>query len=172
MKLAIVINGAGGVGKDTLCAIAATKYKVRNVSSITPIKELAARCGWKGEKTDRARKFLSDLKRLSIEYSDFPTQYLTEQYMEFLSGDEEILFAHIREPEEIAKFVSATEGRAVTLLVRAGRRFVHGNKYGNTSDDCVEEYPYNYIFYNDRPLGKETEQHFLAYLERMVANAR
>ena len=172
MKLAIVINGAGGVGKDTLCAIAAQKYKVRNVSSITPIKELASLCGWKGEKTDRARKFLSDLKRLTVEYSDFPTQYLTEQYREFLLGDEELLFAHIREPEEIAKFVSATDGRAVTLLVRAGRRFVHGNKYGNASDDCVEEYPYNYIFYNDRPLGEETEKHFLAYLAKMVENAK
>ena len=98
MKLAIVINGAGGVGKDTLCAIAAKKYRVRNVSSITPIKELAARCGWKGEKTDRARKFLSDLKRLTVEFSDLPTEYLTEQYREFLAGDEQILFAHIREP--------------------------------------------------------------------------
>ena len=172
MKLAIVINGAGGVGKDTLCAIAAKKYKVRNVSSITPIKELAALCGWKGEKTDRARKFLSDLKRLTVEYSDYPTQYLTEQYRAFLAGDEEILFAHIREPEEIAKFVSATDGKAVTLLVRAGRRFVHGNKYGNASDDGVEEYPYNYIFYNDRPLGEETERHFLSYLDRMVENVK
>lgn len=172
MKLAIVINGAGGVGKDTLCMIAAKKYKVRNVSSITPIKEIASLCGWCGEKSDRARKFLSDLKRLTIEYSDFPTQYLTKQYAEFLASDEEILFVHIREPEEIAKFVSATEGKAVTLLVRAGRRFVHGNKYGNASDDCVEEYPYNYIFYNDRPLGEETERHFIEYLDRMVKNAK
>ena len=172
MKLAIVINGAGGVGKDTLCAIAAKKYKVRNVSSITPIKELAALCGWNGEKNDRARKFLSDLKRLTVEYSDFPTRYLTRQYEEFLSSDEELLFVHIREPEEIAKFVSATDGKAVTLLVRAGRRFVHGNKYGNASDDGVEAYPYNYIFYNDRPLGEETELHFLAYLEMMVGNVK
>ena len=60
----------------------------------------------------------------------------------------------------------------MTLLVRAGRRFVHGNKYGNASDDCVEEYPYNYIFYNDRPLGEETERHFIEYLDRMVKNAK
>ena len=172
MKLAIVINGAGGVGKDTLCAIAAKKYRVRNVSSITPIKELAARCGWKGEKTDRARKFLSDLKRLTVEFSDLPTEYLTEQYREFLAGDEQILFAHIREPEEIAKFVSATDGRAVTLLVRGGRRFSHGAKYGNASDDDVEQYPYQYIFYNDRPLGAETEKHFLDYLDIMIGNAK
>ena len=171
MKLAGVINGAGGVGKDTLCSIAAKKYKVRNVSSITPIKELASRCGWNGEKTDRARKFLSDLKRLTVEFSDFPTVYLTEQYRSFLQGDEEILFAHIREPEEIEKFVRATDGNAVTLLIRGGRRFSHGGRYGNASDDGVEEYPYNYIFYNDKPLGEETERHFLSYLEIMIKNS-
>ena len=48
MKLTIVINGKGGVGKDTLCRFAAERYKTRNISSITPIKELAAACGWQG----------------------------------------------------------------------------------------------------------------------------
>jgi Lrp/AsnC family leucine-responsive transcriptional regulator len=40
-KLVVVINGAGGVGKDTLCSFAAQEYKVRNISSVDPIKELA-----------------------------------------------------------------------------------------------------------------------------------
>ena len=44
-KLAIVINGAGGVGKDTLCDFAAKHYKTLNVSTITPIKEIAADYG-------------------------------------------------------------------------------------------------------------------------------
>lgn len=173
MKLTIIINGAGGVGKDTLCAIAARRYRTRNVSSITPIKEIAARCGWAGEKTDKARKFLSDLKRLAVEYSDYPTRYLTEQYRAFLESDDEILFVHIREPEEIAKFVSATGGAAKTLLVRGGKRFSHkGGIYGNASDDSVENYPYQYIFYNDRPLGEETERHFLSYLSIILQNEK
>ncbi len=173
MKLAIVINGVGGVGKDTLCAIAAKHYRVRNISSITPIKEIAAACGWAGEKTDRARKFLSDLKRLTVEYNDFPTKYLAEQYQSFLESEEEILFVHIREPEEIEKFVRASEGKAVTLLVRGGKRFSHkGGAYGNASDDGVENYPYQYIFYNDSPLGEETERHFLSYLAIIVKNAK
>ena len=53
-KVAIVINGAGGVGKDTLCELAAKHFKVMNISSITPIKEIAALCGWDGRKDDRA----------------------------------------------------------------------------------------------------------------------
>lgn len=170
-KLTVVINGGGGVGKDTLCAIAAANYRIRNVSSITPVKELATACGWKGEKTDRARKFLSDLKRLTVEYNDLPTTYLAGQYREFLAGDEQILFVHIREPEEIRKFLDAVSGDAVTLLIRGGRRFSHrSGAYGNTSDDGVENYPYHYIFVNDRPLGKETEEAFLAFLARMLRN--
>ena len=44
-KMVFVINGRGGVGKDTLCELAAKAYSVKNVSSITPIKELAAQVG-------------------------------------------------------------------------------------------------------------------------------
>ena len=79
-KTVIVINGAGGVGKDTLCEFAEKHFKVMNISSITPIKEIAKMCGWNGEKTDKARKFLSDLKALSIEYNDFPTLWAKEKY--------------------------------------------------------------------------------------------
>ena len=166
MKLTIVINGKGGVGKDTLCRFAAERYKTENVSSITPIKELAALCGWQGEKTDRARKFLSDLKALTAEYNDYPTNYLVDRYRAFLSSDDELLFVHIREPGEIAKFVAATDKAAITLLIRGGERFARG-AYGNASDDGVEEYPYDYVYLNDRPL-EETKAAFLAFLDGIV----
>lgn len=167
-KTVIVINGAGGVGKDTLCAFAARHYRVKNISSITPIKEIATRCGWQGEKTDRARKFLADLKSLTAAYNDFPTRYLTEQYRLFLEGEEELLFVHIREGEEIRKFVRATGGKAVTLLVRGGQRFRRTHaRYGNAADDGVEKYRYDYVFYNDRPLDK-TEEYFIKFLSRIL----
>lgn len=50
MKCIIVINGAGGVGKDTLCDFASKYYKTMNVSSVDPIKEAAYILGWKGTK--------------------------------------------------------------------------------------------------------------------------
>ena len=59
-KVTIVINGRGGVGKDTLCNLAAKHFKVKNISTITPIKDLAREAGWDGRKDDKARKFLSD----------------------------------------------------------------------------------------------------------------
>ena len=164
-KTVIVINGAGGVGKDTLCEFAEKHFRVMNISSITPIKEIAAMCGWGGEKTDKARKFLSDLKALSIEYNDFPTVWATKKYNEFLNSDYEIMFVHIREAEEISKFVKATEGRAKTLLVRGGERMKKSN-YGNVSDDGVENYAYDYYFVNDKSL-LEAEKDFVEFLSSL-----
>lgn len=180
-KLVIVINGRGGAGKDTLCGFAAERYRVLNVSSITPIKEMAAFCGWQGEKTDAARKFLSDLKRLTVDYCDFPTKYLLERYKEFDGGkcfgevggadgaDCEIMFAHIREGGEIAKFVSgvrALGGRVLTLLIRRGRPDSRG--YGNDSDDNVEQYDYDLYYNNDKPLD-EAREDFLKFLGDTVS---
>ncbi len=150
-KTAIVINGAGGVGKDTLCELAAKHFKVKNISSITPIKEIAAQCGWDGTKDNKARKFLSDLKRICVEYNDYPTVWAKRQYDEFMLSNEDVMFVHIREPEEIQKFVDITGGRALTLLVRGGKR-MSAEKYGNVSDDGVENYNYDYYFLNENSL--------------------
>lgn len=165
-KLTLVINGRGGVGKDTLCEVAATRYRVKNISSITPIKELAAQCGWQGEKTDRARRFLADLKALTAAYNDYPTAWITAQYREFLKGEEEILFVHIREAAEIEKFVRATDGQARTLLVRAERR-MGAHTYGNASDDEVENYNYDYYFSNDGT-PEEAAGEFLGFLAGVI----
>ena len=170
LKTVIVINGAGGVGKDTLCNIAAKHFNVWNVSSITPIKELAAACGWQGEKTDRARKFLADLKQLTVAYNDYPLKWLQKQYEAFLQSEATVLFVHIREPEEIRKFVDATDGKALTLLIEGGEYFLsrrQGKAYGNAADDCVANYPYDYRYKNEFSL-KETEEVFPRFLRRIL----
>ena len=79
-----------------------------------------------------------------------------------MAGDGEILFVHIREAEEIKKFVEATGGKAKTLLVRAPHRMA-AHVYGNPSDDLVEHYPYDYVFDNDAPRDRAGEE-FLAFL--------
>jgi len=167
IKVAIVINGAGGVGKDTLCDFAAKSFRVMNISTITPIKEIAAQCGWDGRKDDRSRRFLSDLKRLCVDYNDYPTVWAMERYREFLASDLEILFVHIREASEIKKFVDATGGAAKTLLVRGGKRMTKG-AYGNVSDDDVENYTYDLYFTNDMTL-EESEKEFISYLREKLS---
>lgn len=166
-KAVIVINGAGGVGKDTLCDLAAKHFKVKNISSVDPIKEIAKFCGWTGVKDDRARKFLHDLKTITAEYNDFPTNWALARFNEFMSGDNEILFVHIREPLEIEKFVKVTDGFAKTLLVRGGER-MNKSHYGNAADDCVENYEYDYYFMNDKTLS-EAECGFTKLLSEILS---
>ena len=161
-KATIVINGVGGVGKDTLCDLAAKHLKIRNISTITPIKELARMADWDGRKDDRSRKFLADLKELCVNYNDFPTNWAKAQYLDFLTTDEQILIVHIREPKEIAKYVKATDGEAKTLLIRGGAR-QRKAAYGNAADDGVENYYYDYYFDNDKSL-EEAEVNFTALM--------
>jgi len=165
-KIVIVINGAGGVGKDTLCELAAKHLRVKNISSITPIKEIAAACGWNGQKDDKSRKFLADLKELCVQYNDYPTAWALSQYQDFLKSDDEVMFVHIREPKEIAKFVNATGGAAKTLLVRGGER-MRRSVYGNAADDGVENYSYDYYFINEKSLD-EAEVDFVALLTKIL----
>ena len=165
-KIALVINGCGGVGKDTLCDLAAKHYRVYNISSVDPIKDIARTCGWDGRKDDKSRRFLSDLKALTVAYNDFPTVWAKERYLGFLESDDEIMFLHIREPWEIEKFVRATDGAAKTLLIRGGER-LKKECYGNVSDDSVEDYSYDYYFINDMSL-EDAEREFCALLASIM----
>lgn len=151
-KLIVVINGKGGVGKDTLCAALAERYRVMNVSSIDPIKAIARNYGWNGEKDMRSRRFLAELKEAFINYCDLPKTYLCEKAEEFLAGDDEVMFVHIREPKEIAAFREAIlPAKCLTLLVRRSG-LNPGEKYGNAADDDVENFSYDVVFNNDLPI--------------------
>lgn len=168
-KLGIVINGRGGVGKDTLCDIAAKVYNTVNVSSITPIKKIAEENGWKGEKTPEARKFLAELKRIFTEYNDLPNRYVLAEYDAFLRDPEkQLFFVHIREGEQIKRFVTASKcfegGHCVTLLVTSERC---KGTYGNSSDDMVEDYDYDYTFANDGTLS-QAKVEFLNFLDGLI----
>lgn len=162
-KLCIIINGKGAVGKDTLCEAAAQLYKTQNVSSITPIKEIAAQYGWQGEKDLKARRFLAGLKRVFIEYNDLPNNYLMLQYKKFLQSDNEVLFVHIREKEEIEKFKRSADNKPVTLLIT--RNGIDENEvYGNDADDCVSDFPYDYTFDNSKPI-LESKAMFISLMQ-------
>lgn len=151
-KRVFIINGSGGVGKDTICALAARVWKVKNTSSITPIHDVARAAGWNGDKTPAARRLLSRLKEVCTEYNDLPFRYCVGAYQEFLQGTDEILFVHIREPEEIERFRQTVGGFCRTVLVRRPALEQSRGLLGNRSDDGVENYRYDCIFENDGPL--------------------
>lgn len=156
-KHIFVINGSGGVGKDTLCRLAADRWKVQNVSSITPILDVARAAGWDGVKTPAARRFLSDLKTACTAFNDLSLRYCLEQVEAFRQSDNEILFVQIREPEEICRFRSAVHGDCHTLLVRRPALAAYG-PLGNDADDCVENFRYDHVFQNDGTLDALPEK--------------
>lgn len=163
-KIVLVINGAGGVGKDTLCSFVAEQYDTINISAVDPVKKAATILGWDGNKKNNSRKFLSDLKQLSIQYNDFPTQYLLNQYNIFINSDAQVLFVHIREKDEIAHFIESVSGQVKTLLIRKTNLI---REYGNYSDDNVEDYDYDFIYRNDLPL-EDAKKDFLKFFEKYV----
>ena len=137
-KLVVIINGSGGVGKDTVCEAAAAFWKTRNISSITPILQVARAAGWDGVKTPASRRFLSELKQSCSEFNDLPFRYCAEQL--------------IREPEEIARFRESAGEECRTLLVTRPAMEQARGALGNRSDDGVAGYQYDRVFVNDGAL--------------------
>ena len=80
-KHIFIINGSGGVGKDTFCSMVneISINRSYSYSSVTKIKEIASELGWEGKKTEKDRKFLSDLKDLSTKYNDLPFRQICKQ---------------------------------------------------------------------------------------------
>lgn len=165
-KKIIVINGKGGTGKDTLCNSLLGKYKLMNISAIDPIKEIARNYGWNGEKDDSSRRFLAELKKAFANYNDLPTKYLLIKTKEFLSSDAEILFVHIREADQINQYKEAIfPVQCITLLVTR-EEIDRKHHYGNTADDDVFNYTYDFIFENDASIAESREQ-FLSFIKNI-----
>lgn len=167
-KTVIVINGQGGSGKDTVCNIMAKYYKVKNISTVDPIKNIARYAGWTGEKGDKARKMLADLKQVFIEYNDLPLNYVKQEMTKFESDENEIMFVHCREKEEIAKIVNCASIHIITLLIKRNDRFFQQKVYGNYADDAVEQYNYDFIYSGNNETTAELEKSFMNFFNQTI----
>ena len=113
-KQVFIINGSGGVGKDTFVELVSKYSGVRNFSSVDEVKSFAKMMGWNGEKDEKSRKFLSDLKDILTEYNDKPFKYLESCVNRFLKDSQnEFCFLHITEKHEIQRAKEAFD--AVTI---------------------------------------------------------
>ena len=141
-KQVIILNGGGGVGKDTLIEFAAKTYKIINVSSIDPIKEIASAGGWQGEKDEKGRKLLIAIKAAFVAYNDLPFRHCIDEYLKFLESDNQFMFVHIREPQEIEKFRAVTGAKTI-LITRKDQKV-----WGNAIDDECAKCKYDLHFDN------------------------
>ena len=153
-KFIIIINGTGGCGKDTFVEYVSEFANAINFSSIDKVKEIATYIGWGGQKTEKDRKFLSDLKKLTTEYNDMSFNSIEEAVEKFKTSDSNILFIHIREPEEIQRAVEHFE--ALTLLIKREDQEIITSNY---SDANVENYDYDFKIINNslEQLDKDAE---------------
>ena len=151
-KHIIIINGTGGCGKDTFVELVSKYNRVLNVSSVDKVKEIATLAGWTGGKEEVDRKFLSDLKRLTTEYNDMSFRDIEEKVSWFRNSDLEVMFIHIREPEEIERAKNAFGAEALLI-----RRVGLSNITSNYSDANVENFTYDYIIENSTLENLEKE---------------
>lgn len=159
-KNIVIINGTGGSGKDTFVEFVSKYTSVVNFSSVDKVKEVARIIGWDGGKTEKDRKFLADLKVLTSEYNDMPFRSMADMVDIFRKSDDEILFLHIREPENIERAVN--EFGAKTLLVK---RIGLENIMSNYSDASVDNYDYDYRVENNTL--EELEKQAVLFIEKL-----
>ena len=166
-----IINGAGGNGKDTFVEAVGKSVAAFNISSIDTVKKIAGLMANStasmegtmlvkpnkeiGEKSNKYRKFLSDLKRVWTEYCDGPTYDMLSQVSNLIKRQaqgmehHDIIFLHIREPENIVKMKELVDqlygAICITVLVTG---LVDPSQYDNESDRNVENYAYDLTVVN------------------------
>ena len=144
-----VVNGFPQVGKDTFCEYCCAelynKYKRIGFifSSINKVEEAAHILGWDGVKDDKGRKFLSDLKKLSVKNYDGPTKEL-RKIIDQNKWHDPVIFYMVREPEEIEKLKK--EFVLETILITDGNI---PENLSNDSDKNVNDYTYDYVIKNN-----------------------
>lgn len=115
MKKTYVINGPGKSGKDTfikMCRLflRESEIKVYSFTSIFPTKKwLVDNNVWDGqsEKTEEIRRKMVQKKIEMTENGDQPNHYLIQKIAQIQSSA--IVFTHIREAENIEKFMTMFE---------------------------------------------------------------
>lgn len=172
----VIINGKPQSGKDTFCKYAQgycdddESANTLIISSVDPLKEMLTQLGWDGTKTDKIRDMLMDMKRLWVQNQDGPTMFLFNNILEFhkaCTGEDNIVFVHIREPEEIKKLVNALTGfesmgiDVISLLVirEGGEDTPNQPAETRRSDDeaLINSYEYDVTINNDEDLIKLQE---------------
>ena len=195
-KRIIIINGKGGIGKDTLIRAIATmpqSIEVYNESSIDPIRSMIARAfgGSLDEELSNAikdknnayRTLLADMKKAvdnyytaicGVKYTEEYLYRCAADYSDDIgyyqdSSDDSVMFVHIREPENIKAFVERVKSK---LPVKVATLLITSNRakkdYGNDSDNNVENYNYDFVYQSDGCESYERENFRKFFLSEIM----
>lgn len=169
----ICINGFPRAGKDTFCNLCEEIRPTftKSFSTVDFVKDIARQCGWDGTKTENNRKFLADLKELLVRWDNVPYKdivkkiELEEHNLEMYGIDPKLLliFVHVREPQEIKKFVGALGAK--TLLIK--RSAEESKEHLSSADSNVYDMTYDYEIVNDGSIEelKDKAKQFINMLE-------
>ena len=153
-----ITNGVARCGKDTFAKLLNEFVPTIKYSSIDKIKSIAKECGWNGGKNEKDRKFLSDLKCLTSEYSDLPFRDISRIVNDFRSAEAfKVLLIDMREPDEIAR--AKQEFGAETILI-VNQNIPHITS--NMADKNVYNYNYDWVIRNNGTINdfRETVKKF------------
>jgi hypothetical protein len=166
----IVINGSNQTGKDKFVSFIKEYHSdtVYNISTVDKVKKICKKhCGWNGKKTDDARKFLSEFKRIWTEFNNGPFNdvcgKIQKKYLENDMNDVVLFFIHCREPKEIQKFKDYYKEDFISVLIRKEGAPSIAN---NDSDMNVGNYEYDYTY--DCPDDQILEEKAKEFLKLII----
>lgn len=151
MKKVFVQNSVGGSGKDTWASLLNKYISTFKYSIVDLPKEAAKVLGWDGGKTEKDRRFLSDIMDLSTNYNDAPFKDVLSLVTGFKNSKDyaeyKVLIIDMRDPKDIVRAVE-TFGAETILIRNPNVKKIESNH----ADRDVENYKYDYIIENDGTL--------------------
>lgn len=166
MKI-MILNGKGECGKDTFIELLRKYTSVYHWSSIDTIKDIAINYfDWDGKKDLAGRKMLSDLKLAAVAYNDMPhTEFKNKvQIAEGIGA--KLMVAVIRDIPEIIKALEDPDLNEYEIKTVLIQRNGLPNKLGNSADDNVDFFIYDYYIDNNSTI-EELEESAMTLLNAM-----
>ncbi len=144
-----IVNGQGGSGKGTFVNFIKDYYNnihFHYYSIIDPVKDLAKVIGWSGDKTDKDRLFLYNLKTLLDNYNNFSFSRIVNKTAGIIDNEKNysIIFIDMREKKDIDRFKEIYNYTKTILIKRGDYR-----ECGNMADDEVFDYDYDIVVENN-----------------------
>lgn len=149
------MNGNGGTGKDTFVSFISKYIPTYKYSIIDLVKTASRILKWEDKKTEKDRKFLSDLMDLSSNYNDAPYQDIKKLVDDFLNDyiEADVLFIDMRDPKDIERAVKDFQAKTI-LMINSKVNKIESNH----ADLNVERYNYDYIIENNGTIEQLDEK--------------